>query len=82
MALLGLVPELLDFALKMMSSHQNQLGKEHGQICAHGESWGTKSTSIILAGAGFEAARLFYSDGPPCKSRGFGEYTYLLEGTM
>lgn len=72
------VTEILAFVLQVMSSHQNEVGKEHSQLCAHGERWGTKSTSVILAGSAYESARLFYSDGPPCQSKGFGEYTYLI----
>lgn len=38
-----------------------------GSLCVHAEAFGTRSSSVLLIGAGARPIRYFHADGPPCR---------------
>jgi uncharacterized protein with NRDE domain len=39
-----------------------------GSLCVHGDGYGTRSSTVILVGAGESLLHYFHADGPPCRT--------------
>jgi uncharacterized protein with NRDE domain len=63
--------DVVDLVRPAMASHHNSLdpadASPFSRVCVHTETYGTRSSTIVLAAPGGEA-RFFHASGPPCRT--------------